>query len=441
MTTTTTPRSALRLFFGGVASALLLVACGGGVSPNAGKVRLVNATSEFGALDLYERSDRLTAGVAAITAGGYEDRDKGDYTFSVRGGVAGATIATLVATLAKDSHLSLVAYSNAGTPALAAVGEEDDRPDKGTAKLRFFNTASSDSGAIDAYLIASTGDCAALSTATAVATAISGLQTAFTAINPSATTPYRLCVTAAGDRTDLRLDADLTVGDREVVTVILTRTAGAVLLNGMVLVQQGAVTSVANGFARVRLAVGTTAGPVTATFGTTSLGTSLAAPSLGAYRLVKVTTPATDPFVAVPGFTVTLPTGTIAGGGDYTLLVADTATPGTVAAALLPDDNARSTNGAKPVKIRIVHGANNANDASLSVGSDFIGSVARGTESAYILTEASGAAATLIEVTAGGVKLCGGTATLSAAPTVYSVFVLGTLPATPLGACILRADR
>jgi hypothetical protein len=53
--------SLLRLFLGAAASVALLAGCGGGdVSPNSGEVRLVNATDEFGALDLYEGSDRLT---------------------------------------------------------------------------------------------------------------------------------------------------------------------------------------------------------------------------------------------------------------------------------------------------------------------------------------------------------------------------------------------
>ena len=46
-------------------------------------------------LDLYEDADRLSAGVAPFTAGRYEDLDKGVHDFSIRGGVAGATIATL----------------------------------------------------------------------------------------------------------------------------------------------------------------------------------------------------------------------------------------------------------------------------------------------------------------------------------------------------------
>jgi len=94
--------SLLRLFLGAAASVALLAGCGGGdVSPNSGEVRLVNATDEFGALDLYEGSDRLTPGVAPFAAGNYEDQNKGDDTFSVRGGVAGATIASLDATVAR----------------------------------------------------------------------------------------------------------------------------------------------------------------------------------------------------------------------------------------------------------------------------------------------------------------------------------------------------
>src|SRR3954452_6916636 len=104
-------RSALRLFLVFLTSTSLLAACGGGdVSPNAGEVRLVNATSEFGTLDLYESSDRLGKDVAPFTAGNYQDLNKGAYDFSIRGGVAGATIATLSATLKKGEPLTLVAY-------------------------------------------------------------------------------------------------------------------------------------------------------------------------------------------------------------------------------------------------------------------------------------------------------------------------------------------
>ena len=438
---TTTPRSALRLLLGCVASGLLLAGCGGGTAPNSGEVRLVNATDEFGTLDLYEGSNRLSSGVAPFTAGGYEDLNKGAYDFSVRGGVAGATIATLTATLKKTEPMTLVAYSNAGTPALAEIDETEDEPDKGFAKVRFFNTASSDSGPIDAYLIANGAPCDNLGTATAVATAVADLQATFIDINPSGSTPYRLCVTAAGDKTDVRLDTTLAAGDREVLTVILSRTTGAVLLNGMVVVQEGAVMQATNASARVRLAVGVGSGTVTASFNqagdSTVLGNAVSAPTVGSYALVQT---GSSLEITWSGGTVTLPANTISGGGDYTLLVANTPAGG-AAATLISDDNSVSTNTAKPVKMRLVHGATTADPIALSVGTDFIGGVLPGTASAYILTEASGATTTKVEITDAGIVLCTGLTTLSATPTVYSVFALGGLPANPVGPCVIRADR
>ena len=42
----------LRLLLSGATSVALLAGCGGGAAPNSGEVRLVNATDEFGTLDL-----------------------------------------------------------------------------------------------------------------------------------------------------------------------------------------------------------------------------------------------------------------------------------------------------------------------------------------------------------------------------------------------------
>jgi len=91
--------------------------------------------------------------------------------------------------------------------------------------------------------------------------------------------------------------------------------------------------------------------------------------------------------------------------------------------------------------MRLVDGATTTNPIALSVGTDFIGGVAHGAASAYVLTEASGSTATKVEVSDGVTILCTGLTTLSATPTVYSVFALGTLPASPVGPCVIRADR
>jgi len=431
----------LRFLLSGAASVALLAGCGGGAAPNSGEVRLVNATS--GPLDLYADSDRLSAGVASFTAGNYEDLNKGSYTFSVRGGVAGATVASLSETLEKKARLSLVAYTNAGTSALAAIDENEDQPDKGSAKVRFFNTASSDSGPIDAYLITSGSPCSNLSSA--VASSISDLQGTFIELTPSIPAPYqfRLCVTAAGDPTDVRLAADVTIGDRQIVTVVLTRTAGAVLLDGTLVVQDGDVMQAANASARVRLAVGVGTGAVSASFDTasasTSLGSNVGAPSVGTYRLVQA---GTSLSVTWTGGTVPPTTVVLTGGADYTLLVTTDSPTGTTATAtLLPDDNSLSTNTAKPDRVRLVHGATTSNELSMTVGTNPVDNVGHGAASAYILSEASGSTVTPVTVRLGTTTLCTGPTTLSASPSVYSVFALGNLDGVSVGPCIVVNDR
>ena len=425
----------LRLFLG-AASAALLVGCGGGdVSPNAGDVRLVNATADT--LVLYADSDRLSDDVASFTAGKYEDLNKGDYTFSVRGGVAGATVASLSQTMEKNGRLSLVAYTNAGTASLAAIDETEDRPDKGSAKIRFFNTASSDSGAVDAFLIAGGSECTNLPSA--VASGISGLQASFVELTPSIPAPYqfRLCVTAAGDPTDVRLAADITIDDRAVVTVVLTRTAGAVLLNGTLVVQDGTVTPLANSTVRMRLAVGVGMGTVSAKLGTTPLGSDIGSPSVGPYFLVPT---GANPLITWTGGTVEVPVAGLTGGADYTLLVTtDTPTSTTAKAAFLTDDNSLSTNTAKPNRVRLVHGVTTTSDLSMIVGTNPSANAVHGDVSTYVLTEASGSTDTTITVRRGTTTLCTGTSPLVAS--VYSVFALGNLDGSSVGPCIVVNDR
>ena len=158
--------------------------------------------------------------------------------------------------------------------------------------------------------------------------------------------------------------------------MILSRTPGAVLLNGAEMVQEGDVTQAANDSARVRLAVGVGTGTVTASFDTATTSTVLGNDGPRAFGGNLPTRPDRhQPRGHLDGGTVTLPTNTISGGGDYTLLVSDGPAAGTAIATLLADDNARSTNTTRPVKMRLVHGATTANPIALSVGSDFIGGV------------------------------------------------------------------
>ena len=88
--------------------------------------------------------------------------------------------------------------------------------------------------------------CTALTTAdAAVASNVEGLQDGYTDIVEATTgTPWHVCVTATGDKTDVRLDIpSLTLTSKQVATLVLTKSIGGVLMNGLLVNQQGALTA------------------------------------------------------------------------------------------------------------------------------------------------------------------------------------------------------
>ena len=71
----------------------------------------------------------------------------------------------------------------------------------------------------------------------------------------SSATAYHLCVTSAGDKSDVRLEIpSFVLSEKRIVTVILARGAGGYLMNAIVLDQQGAATQALNASARARVA-------------------------------------------------------------------------------------------------------------------------------------------------------------------------------------------
>jgi hypothetical protein len=160
-----------------LASATLLHGCGGKADAEEGHVRLVNATRDYSALDLYQSSTRI-------------------------------------------------------------------------AKQRIFNAASSEVGSVDVHLRSSA--CSGLgSSDTALATNVTGLQDAYSGVGAAS---CHVCVTAAGDKSDLRLDIPaLSLASQQISTLILINSAGGVLLNGL-LNQQGGLSANANTSVRMRLA-------------------------------------------------------------------------------------------------------------------------------------------------------------------------------------------
>ena len=291
---------------------------------------------------------------------------------------------------------------------------------------------------VDVYLLTIACANLASSPAAPLLTAVTGLQSSYTQVNASSGgTAYHLCVTASGDKTDLRLDIPaLTLKDGQISTVILTPSTGGVLLNGLVLEQQGSLTAASNASARMRLAVGVTGGgTVTATANGVSLGTQLPAPAVGSYVLipsgpVTLSTTVGGTALADPGLTAPP-------GADLTLLVAGAAgTP----PVLVIDNNAASTSTANPVKLRLVNGMTGIGSATLTDNYINVGSAAAfGTSSGYGQVQASTALA-LLQASAGTTQLCQSVNVTLTTGGVYTVFLLGSVPSAPV-ACTITADN
>ena len=238
----------------------LAAGCGGGSTTTTvsrqGGVRLVNAAGDAGALDLYAGDARIAAGVAAASAGSYAAVDAGTPTLAVRLASSGASLASNAAAataIEKDKRYTVLAYASGGAVAETVLADAEAAPGGDTAKLRVFNTASVEAGPLDAYLSAT--DCTALAASNAVAANLAvAAPGAYATFGASASgTPYRLCVTGAGDSSDLRLNLPLTLARQQVTTVVLTATVGGALVDATLVEQQGAVTSKRNTSARLRL--------------------------------------------------------------------------------------------------------------------------------------------------------------------------------------------
>ena len=418
-------------------AAMALAACGGGLLGNQGRIRLVNATTGLGALDLLIDNEAAIAGVATGTASDYALRKAGSYPLDIRQSGSAATLLTTSTTLVADKHQTLVAYNSGGTVAATILDDEEGDPGRNKAKFRVFNTATADADKVDVYLI--TAACSTLGSSAAAATAssVSGLQSAYTELSSSATA-YNLCVTSAGDKSDLRLEIpSFVLSEKRIVTVILLRAAGGYLMNAIVLDQQGAAAQVLNASARARVATSVPT-PVNVTVNGVVVASGLSAPNAIPYVLV----PAGPVALKVNGNDV-VPVAplTAAPGADVTVLL----TGATPTATLLADDNTPSSSAANPVKLRLVNGLNGASStdaATLTLNNVVVNSgVGPGQASPYAQV-ASSAGLARLEARIGTVQFYfDQTATLESGR-VYTLFLLGDIAAAaPPNRGILVPDR
>lgn len=411
----------------------LLVACGEADTTDRtkAKVRLVNASAGYAQLELREDGTLRQGPVAYAASESYAEVDPKPKDLSIHAAGSATALATLVPTLEKNKHYTLLAYGNAGALGQLLLDDNAGAPESNRTLLRVVHAAP-DAGALDVYLTAA-GDELAASVPTQP-NARYGADSGWLTLTSGT---WRLRVTAQGSKTDLRLDtAALELGSRKMLTLVLAPARGAMLVNALVLEQQTGIARIDGTQARVRAVAGAASGAsVSASVGGTALMSGVGSPAVGAYQLVAAGT--VTPVVAVNGNPVASPAATLLAGADYTLLVHGA--PAAAQAAWLADDNRRPPTAGQ-ARVRLVNGVAGAS-GSLAMTIDFLplaDGVTAGAASAYALTDASAAAR--VAVTAAGTVTA-----LFLAPEqriagdeVYSVFVVGD-HAQATG--IVRKDR
>lgn len=413
----------------------LLAACGGGggSSSSNAQMRLINASVGYSSLDFTIGTTKTNTGVAYATAGSYADVNTGATASQVQTNGTGTTLASITPTLTGGSKYSVIAYGWSGALRTTLLQEEEAVPTTaGTSKLLVLNLAA-DAGALDVYL---TGATDSLDTASPTASAVNGgSSSGYVSLNSGT---FRVRVTGAGNRSDVRLDIPaISLEALKVHSLVITPTQGGVLVNGIFMQQQGNPTNYATTTARARVvaAVGSNATVAATTAGKTLLQSSVA-PTIGEYQALAAGSNAIN--VAVNGTPMPVANVPLVAGGDYTLMVyGDAATPQLI---VLNDDNRLPTT-AGTAKMRLVNGmATSA--AGLTMTLDF---------SAIASNILPGSVSSVLSVPASSSSQLSVTSPISADPVysvtnltvlqggVYTVFVMGGGTAKVQGA--LRRER
>ncbi len=410
------------------ALALGLSACGGG-SDSAGKaqIRVLNLSSDVASLDIDLDAATWVSGAATAQLTAYKEVDPDSYDFSLRRSGSTIALASGERTLSKDAHYTLVVWGRETALTFVTLTEDEDPDDvdSGKARIRVYN-ASADSGSLDLYLTATAVD---LQDTTAAQSAVgAGLLSGYRDMSAGS---YRLRVTGYGDASDLRLDVDaIALSAKSFTTVILTGTSSGVLVNGYALSQQGSVTPMATGKARVRVvASADNRGAVGVTWAGQALAAALSSPTVGPYTSVDAGTQTLN--VLINGQLVSSGQRSLSVGVDYSLMVW-----GSGAVSLIADDNRLPTNSAR-VKLRLIHGSAGTDPLTMAVDySVTAAGVAQGTASGFSTLNASSSVRLDVSTSADQVYT-DDDVTLSAQG-VYTAFVLGGRT-TPTG--LLRKDR
>jgi hypothetical protein len=407
-----------------------LASCGGGEDPTKARLRFVNASSGYVSLDLVVDDERRFGAVPYAGNDTYVEVDPDQTDSDVRLAGGSTALVNLTPSLQEDHDYTLLAYGGAGALKTLLLDENNSKPDSGKTRLRVVNAAP-DAGSVDVYV---TGSDELLTDAVPLqSAAVAGTVNGFVTISSGT---RRLRITAAGSKTDLRIDLpSLGLGSEQVATLVITPGSGGVLVNVLLLREAGGLTRADTPQARVRAVAGVTdGGTVAATLdGKDLLAGGVGAPAIGAY--VPVAAGAVAPAVSVNGVVVGA-TSTLTPGADYTMMVYGPASAPVV--VWLADDN-RLPSDLTQAKVRLVHGlADLAGALALKVNTTpLAGGVLTGTASAYAL-QAPTTTATLSVTGAASALTVSYVEPAFVASGNYSVFVLGAASA-PAG--VMNKDR
>ncbi len=339
---------------------MLLAGCSFSSDSNKAKLRILNVSLDYSAVDLYADGTLKHSNVSTESVSDYAALDADTYTISFKSSGASGTLKSFSTALSKKSHTTFLSYGRSGHFSAIALDEDQDLPSSDKAIVRVVNTAT-DAGAVDIYLTDSSD---LLTDSSPIFSSVSAGDTVSDNVTVSSGT-YRLRVTAAGSTTDIRLDSQsATLAGKSVQTLIITDTAGGYLVNAVSLVQQGGLALYDNTSARVRASVGISTGSsVTASMDGTSLVTGAAAASIGSYK--SITAGSVSVGLTIDGAAVSASSQSIQAGNDYTLLIWDDSDGKQV--SLISDDN-RLPLASDGTKIRLLNAASGLGEpATLSV--------------------------------------------------------------------------
>ena len=414
-----------------LAATALLAACGGGGADRTkAQVRLVNASSGYAQLD-WRVDDQLRQGAVAYgDTASYAEADPGKTNTLSRAGT-GTALLTFNPGVSERKHYTLLAYGPQGGLKQLLLDDNAGAPADNRSQLRVVNAAP-DAGALDVYLTGA-ADTLAESVPVQSGAAVDAVG-AWLTVNSGS---YRLRVTATGSKTDLRLDVSgLALASKQVVTLVLSPATGGVLVQGLVLSQQGAIAALAPTQARVRVVAGLAdTGSVNLRVGGAAVLSNVNAPAVTPYTLV----PAGEQAVVVsvngsaqPGSSVTLTAG-----ADYTLLVYGAAAAAQV--RWLGDDNNLPSDRTR-AKLRLVNAVEGLS-GPLSLSADFApvaDGVAAGTASAYGGIDTTTTAQLSVSAAGTAAPVFSAVDQTFVAAANYTVFLVGSATG-PVG--IVRKDR